>query len=741
MAKSSKKVSETITENIFRSFYGSNTFIEKSAIPTRFGFVSKKGTGEKGYPDFFKEEDSYVIIVEAKGTSFQDAEDEVKFYSENNKVKKDIIAIAIAGQTDSTYTAGYYIKLQGGDFEPINTSGKLMPIKDITKLYRKTKYGDSITTEALKKELSSLNNIFHEKMHIKDTERSLFFAGLMIALKDSTFRKTYNSIDAPNDDEASNLLEAHNLNKAIIEAISNQISSKVNNHSKEYNWRDRFSFIMNVDYPLADYIEVIEKIERTIFVPFQNDEKQDILGRAYKIFLSRAGKVDNKNIILTPDHIKELMVRLARLNIKDIVLDTCTGSGGFLMESMEVMIELAKNDSSLIESIQTKQLIGFELDPTLFALACSNMFLHGDGRTNLIFGSSLFDENVANDKKVIDYIRGLKPTKCIINPPYEKNAPILFTKQALDLLEPNGKLIIIMPTPTLKRNVGGLTEEVLSIAKLEYVIKMPANLFAEQKRAVNTSIFCFTKTPHNPSDLVSFYNMEDDGHVSVQHKGRVDKKGLWEGIANNVVACLNHSAENPELLEKRPIFNNGVINCYGYKPNNNSSKYQLVPFDELFTWESGTLASEDAEDDGEYDFVTASEVWKKHTAYSKECEAIVYAVSAGGSLGRAHYVNGKFIASNLCLVLTPKSPKEHPINMRFYTFYLNHIRKQVVRDIADGTSKLTINPKDLYGYYINYYPIKEQNSIVKKYEGSVIPAMNAAKAAMEAFDESLDKVL
>lgn len=79
--------------------------------------------------------------------------------------------------------------------------------------------------------------------------------------------------------------------------------------------------------------------------------------------------------------------------------------------------------------------------------------------------------------------------------------------------------------------------------------------------------------------------------------------------------------------------------------------------------------------------------------------------------------------------------------MRFYTFYLNHIRKQVVRDIADGTSKLTINPKDLYGYYINYYPIKEQNSIVKKYEGSVIPAMNAAKAAMEAFDESLDKVL
>jgi len=75
-----------------------------------------------------------------------------------------------------------------------------------------------------------------------------------------------------------------------------------------------------------------------------NEEKQDILGKAYKIFLSRAGKIDNKNIILTPDHIKSLMVKLARLTKDDVVLDTCTGSGGFLMESMEMMISLAKGD-------------------------------------------------------------------------------------------------------------------------------------------------------------------------------------------------------------------------------------------------------------------------------------------------------------------------------------------------------------------------------------------------------------
>lgn len=66
------------------------------------------------------------------------------------------------------------------------------------------------------------------------------------------------------------------------------------------------------------------------YKPFTLDEKQDLLGKAYKIFLSRAGKIDNKNIILTPDHIKELMVKLARLSVDDVVIDACMGTGGLL---------------------------------------------------------------------------------------------------------------------------------------------------------------------------------------------------------------------------------------------------------------------------------------------------------------------------------------------------------------------------------------------------------------------------
>lgn len=429
------------------------------------------------------------------------------------------------------------------------------------------------------------------------------------------------------------------------------------------------------------------------------------------------------------------MVELARLNINDVVIDTCTGSGGFLMEAMELLVDMAKSNSKTIERIKEKQLIGFEIDPTLFALACSNMFLHGDGRTNLIYGSSIVDDG----SKVFKAIRELKPTKCIINPPYENNSPIVFAKQALDFIEPNGKLIIIMPTPTLNRNVGGLTDEILKIAKLDFVIKMPNNLFSEQGRTVNTSIFGFTKVPHEKSDKVIFYNMEEDGLVSVQHKGRIDKNGKWEQIKEKVVKCIKYSEQVDAEYSRRLIFDGKILNCYGIK-DRKSNGVNWVKLGELFNYEKGSLQSEN-NIDGEYNFITASEEWKTHCTYDHDCEAIVYATQAGGSLGRSHYVNGKFIASNLCLILTSKQNPKYPINLQFYSMYLNTIRKQIVRELADGTSKLTISAKDLMGYYVEYFSASQQNEIIKYYNEEIIPIQIRLANAKNVLEKKINDLL
>lgn len=715
--------SETVTENIFRDYYGSSTFIEKSAIPNEFGFKSKKSTNYKGYPDFLLEEEDYIIVVEAKATEQDQAIDEVKHYMLKNNITKDIIGIAVSGQDIENMNVDYFLKTnEDSSISHILKESTLLTLKNIANIYWKNRYGESVSSENLIKTLNQLNKTFNDNNKVKDTERSLFFSGLMIALKDNTFRHTYKNIQAPSKEEISTVkvtvLESHNLNNAILDAITRQLADKINNLSKSYSWKDRFSFIKNIDYSLKEYKEIISKIEKNIFKPFQNDEKQDILAKAYRIFLKRAGKIDNKNIILTPDHIKSLMVELARINVDDVIVDTCTGTGGFLMEAMEKLISLANNNEEKIESIKENQLIGFEVDSVLFALACSNIFLHGDGRTNLLFRSSLINDsnqNILNnkDKDLFDYIRKLKPTKCIINPPYEKNNSIKFAIQAIQYLESNGKLIIIMPTPTLTQNQNGLTEKLLKIAKLDFVIRMPYKLFSEQKRTVNTSVFGFTKTPHQQNDEVMFYNLEDDGFVSIQHKGRVDKNNLWTGIRENITDCIFNYKEYEDISVKKKIYKDTVLISAGVQ-NRDSSNTKLMHVNELFKIEKGTLASDNSED-GEFDFITGAEEWKTHTEYKYEKEALVYVISAGGSLGRSHYVNGKFIASNLCIVLTPKNPKEYPLNLKFYNTYFNKLRKKIVSDLADGTSKLTIKETDFKKYYIDYIDIKTQNKFVEEH--------------------------
>ena len=71
------------------------------------------------------------------------------------------------------------------------------------------------------------------------------------------------------------------------------------------------------------------------------------------------------------------------------------------------------------------------------------------------------------------------------------------------------------------------------------------------------------------------------------------------------------------------------------------SNLNLIPIGKLFDLEKGSLQSSKCTE-GEYTFITAAEEWKTHNEYSHECEALIFAAAASGSLGRTHYINDKF---------------------------------------------------------------------------------------------------
>ena len=138
-------------------------------------------------------------------------------------------------------------------------------------------------------------------------------------------------------------------------------------------------------------------------------------------------------------------------------------------------------------------------------------------------------------------------------------------------------------------------------------------------------------------------------------------------------------------------------------------EWKKVRIGEIFHLEKGCLQSSKCIQ-GKYHFITAAKDWKTHNTYTHDCEAIVYAVAASGSLGQAHYINGKFIASDLCLILTEKDKTKYPINFLFYQIIFESLRDEVVSKTKTGTSKEAISQKNFSAYEIPYFSIDFQNA-------------------------------
>ena len=138
------------------------------------------------------------------------------------------------------------------------------------------------------------------------------------------------------------------------------------------------------------------------------------------------------------------------------------------------------------------------------------------------------------------------------------------------------------------------------------------------------------------------------------------------------------------------------------------NSWEKIPIGELFSLEKGSLQSTKCTP-GDYTFITASSEWKTHNEYSHDCEALIYAVAASGSLGRCHHYSGKFISSDLCFILRAKDEKKRPINYRFYQNVFRFLKDDIVAKTKAGTSKESISQKRFSAYNLPYIDIEHQS--------------------------------
>lgn len=486
--------------------------------------------------------DSTLIDSLDKDTKKTYAEDGVLHYMNDLSKEYNVVGLAISGTEKQNKVSTFTQNRQDKQIkrQPNQTILKANDYINILKQDGAKPINQHIEDE-IESALPELHNFLRDEMELGEQEKPLVISAILLALTNASFAVQWRT--CPTSDEL-----ADNLITAITHALK---QAKVSPEDKVIKMVDTFSCVKeeNIKRHLKSLISRIDFLFSGIDF---SQTTFDIAGAFYNEFLKyTGGDKQGLGIVLTPKHITEIACDLGLIDKDSVVLDTCTGTAGFLISAMNKMIELAGNDGDKIDRIKRQQIVGVEFKKEMFTLACSNMILRNDGKANM-FNMSCFELNDKNletlisvrqkyptyddsqieeilekqysltsdniiGAKALAKIKQLKPNVCLINPPYSKKnddySELAFIKKGLDLLEKNGKLVAIVPVSCAVENVEktkNAKESILKDHKLEAVLSMPSQLFPNVGTV--TCIMVFTaKQPHKPDDKVFFGYYKDDG--------------------------------------------------------------------------------------------------------------------------------------------------------------------------------------------------------------------------------------
>jgi type I restriction enzyme M protein len=240
----------------------------------------------------------------------------------------------------------------------------------------------------------------------------------------------------------------------------------------------------------------------------------DIMGEMYSEFLKYAlGDGKEIGIVLTPPYVTKMMATILNIDKDSRVMDLATGSAGFLISSMEMMIADAENThgkktsacANKIEKIKKEQLMGIELNAEMFTLAATNMILRGDGSSNIHKGNTFSTPE--------SLYENFKASKLLLNPPFsysENGMP--FIAFGLNKMKKGGLGAIIIQDSAGSGRAVKTNKEILKKHTLVASIKMPTDLFVPMA-GVQTSIYIFESSkPHDFEQTVKFIDFRNDGY-------------------------------------------------------------------------------------------------------------------------------------------------------------------------------------------------------------------------------------
>lgn len=539
---------------------------------------SKSGEGH-GIPDFNFQHKGFLILIENKMdlNRLEEVETDPQgnanllmdknsinnyavngavYYAENVLKSEPLIdkvfAIGVVGSNRRFKIQPYFVDSSGYKKLDDLYSFDVFKEESIEEYYKMSVLGEPSYAQKKLKKITDVSTKLHEDLRtfgkLGSDNKATVVSSILLALKAGLKSSELIGID---DEKRSLDWDG----QRIYRAVENYVTSlNLKPLQKIGALLDQFTMIknnktLNTRRPDLNNLTPLrlfaEKLEHEVLDHIVSGSEFDVLGNFYSEFVKYGGSDGSDlGIVLTPHNITSLMADLIDINPTDNVLDPATGTGAFLIASMNRMINMIMADKSLNEKeknekifdIKQNRLFGIEVDSKLFAIATTNMILRGDGKSNL------HRDDMFHIKK--RSLTSNKITKLLMNPPYSQakkstsknESEMHFILRALDFMEDGGQAVFIVPQSTMTNGPRGvrkadyleLKKELLESNKIDAVITMNGQTF--YPKATDTVICVITKGIPQKDNRTLFYNFKDDGYKLNHHLGmlpdgsEIDKK-------------------------------------------------------------------------------------------------------------------------------------------------------------------------------------------------------------------------
>lgn len=532
------------------------------------------------------ENNSVAVLIETK-QSFTKADEKqlAEYVEEERALHKGIKIIAILANTnnDKIKVWRYFVD----DSHLLKEETVLDTMEHYVKLFDTARQNDK---ERVMKNTYDLNELLHKK-DIDEKLRSQFVGTTLLYIKDMVKKTGATRIDdAIKDklDDVWKMMSAEEIRAGIKNTLDNLLDNSENKTKKiELLQKNVLNDQKVKKLKIKDWIEILDTILMDIYryIDADSSEGQDILNLFFIAFNKYTGKAD-KNQAFTPDHITEFMCRITDVDRTKVVLDGTCGSGSFLVQAMVKEIADCRRDKTekeaeeLIRQVKEKHIFGIEVEEKAYGLSTTNMLIHGDGNSNIKFGS-IFDS-----KK---FIMEADPDIILMNPPYNakpigipaaykttwtakakdgKEDPtkgFVFVhfisdviKELNDLKEKAGKptkqvkLAVLLPVAAAIGTSDIIEKEKIAMLEnntLEAVFTLPNEIFYPGASACACCMLFTLGKPHSEEKETFFGYCKDDGFKKKKNLGRVeqfnvDSESLWKKIEKEWLYLFrNHKAE------------------------------------------------------------------------------------------------------------------------------------------------------------------------------------------------------